>query len=153
MHSNRYDYVAERDEQRIGGIDVKEQSYPEEFRHLEFETEHPVVRVHPETGERALLLGHFVRRIVGLSTHDSNDIFYLLQRHVTKLDNTVRWDWQLGDIAMWDNRSTQHYAIDDYDAPRLLHRVTLAGDIPVSLDGVRSTPRKGDAAQFADLPA
>lgn len=150
VHSNLYDYVAERDEQRIGGIDVKEQSYRDEFRHLEFETEHPLVRVHPETGERSLLLGHFVRRIVGLSTHDSQDIFDLLQRHVIKLDNTVRWDWQLGDLAMWDNRSTQHYAVDDYgDASRLLHRVTLAGDIPVSLDGVPSTPRKGDASQYS----
>src|SRR3954451_12983167 len=75
VHSNLYDYAADRDEQRIGGIDVKEQGYREEFRHLEFETEHPLVRVHPETGERALLLGHFVRRIVGLSTKDSQDVF------------------------------------------------------------------------------
>ena len=50
VHSNLYDYAAERDETRVGGIDVKEQSYRDEFAHLEFETEHPVVRVHPETG-------------------------------------------------------------------------------------------------------
>ena len=153
VHSNLYDYAAERDETRIGGIDVKEQSYRDEFRHMEFETEHPLVRVHPETGERALLLGHFVRRLVGLSTHDSQDLFNLLQRHVTKLNNTVRWNWRPGDIAMWDNRSTQHYAVDDYaDAPRLLHRITLAGDIPVSVDGVASTPRKGDASHYSPLP-
>jgi alkyl sulfatase len=154
VHSNLYDYAAERDETRIGGIDVKEQSYRDEFRHLEFETEHPLIRIHPETGERTLLLGHFVRRLVGLSSHDSQDLFNLLQRHVTKLNNTVRWNWAPGDIAMWDNRSTQHYAVDDYDdAPRLLHRITVAGDIPVSIDGVRSTPRKGDASHYSPLAA
>ena len=150
VHSNRYDYAAERDEKRIGGIDVKEQSYRDEFGHLEFETEHPVVRIHPETGEKALVLGHFVRRFVGLSTHDSQDLFNLLQRHVTRLENTVRWTWRPGDIAIWDNRSTQHYAIADYDDhPRLLHRITVAGDVPVSVDGVRSTARKGDASHYS----
>jgi alpha-ketoglutarate-dependent taurine dioxygenase len=154
VHTNLYDYAAERDEKRLGGIDVKEQAYRDEFAHLEFETEHPLVRVHPETGERVLLLGHFIKRIVGLSTRDSDDIFTLLQRHVTRLEHTVRWVWQDGDIAVWDNRATQHYAVDDYaDAPRLLHRVTVAGDVPVSVDGVRSTVRKGDASHYSPLPA
>jgi alpha-ketoglutarate-dependent taurine dioxygenase len=154
VHSNLYDYAADRDEKRIGGIDVKEQSYRDEFAHLEFETEHPVVRVHPETGERSLLLGHFIRRLVGLSTRDSQDLFALLQRHVTQLENTVRWAWRPGDIAIWDNRATQHYAVDDYPAvPRVLHRVTLAGDVPVSVDGTRSTPRIGDASHFSAIVA
>jgi alkyl sulfatase len=153
VHSNLYDYAAERDEKRLGGIDVKEQSYRDEFGHLEFETEHPVVRVHPETAERSLILGHFVRRFVGLNSHDSQDLFHLLQRHVTRLENTVRWSWRPGDIAIWDNRATQHYAVDDYgDHPRLMHRITLAGDVPVSIDGVRSTSRKGDASHYSDLP-
>ncbi|WP_020577424.1 TauD/TfdA dioxygenase family protein [Actinopolymorpha alba] len=152
VHSNLYDYAAERDEKRIGGIDVKEQARRDEFRHLEFETEHPVVRVHPETGDRSLVLGHFVRRFVGLNSHDSQDLFHLLQRHITRLDNTVRWNWRPGDIAIWDNRATQHYGVDDYDShPRLLHRITLAGDIPVSVDGIRSTPRRGDAAHFSPV--
>jgi alpha-ketoglutarate-dependent sulfate ester dioxygenase len=154
VHSNLYDYAAERDEKRIGGIDVKEQAYRDEFGHLEFETEHPVVRVHPVTGERTLLLGHFVRRFVGLSSHDSTDLFNLLQRHVTKLDNTVRWFWSDGDVAIWDNQATQHYAVDDYDdQPRLLHRITLAGDVPVSVDGVRSSVRKGDSAHYTPAAA
>lgn len=152
VHSNLYDYAAERDEKRIGGIDVKEQSYRDEFGHLEFETEHPVVRIHPVTGEKTLILGHFIRHFVGLSNHDSTDLFNLLQRHVTKLDNTVRWNWRPGDIAIWDNMATQHYAVDDYDdQPRLLHRITLAGEVPVSVDGVRSTVRKGDASHFSPL--
>ena len=150
VHSNLYDYAAERDETRVGGIDVKEQAYRDEFAHLEYETEHPVVRIHPETGERGLLLGHFVRRLVGLTTRDSSDVFQLLQRHITSLDNTVRWSWRPGDIAIWDNRSTQHYAVDDYgDQARVLHRITLAGDVPVSIDGIASTPRKGDASHYS----
>ena len=66
VHTNLYDYAAERPQ--IGGIDVKEEEYRAEFRHLEFETEHPVVRIHPETGEPTLLLGHFVRSFAGLSS-------------------------------------------------------------------------------------
>jgi taurine dioxygenase len=152
VHTNLYDYAADRDEKRIGGIDIKEQSYYDEFRNQVFETEHPVVRVHPETGERALLLGHFIKHFVGLKAIDSSDLFQLLQRQVTKLENTVRWNWSLGDIAIWDNRSTQHYGVADYGKQkRLLHRITLAGDVPVSVDGVRSTPRVGDASKFSDL--
>ncbi|MEP9383722.1 TauD/TfdA family dioxygenase [Nocardioides sp. KR10-350] len=154
VHSNLYDYAAERDEKRVGGIDVEEERYREEFGHVEYETEHPVVRVHPVTGERTLLLGHFVRHFVGLSTVDSSDLFQLLQRHVTRLDNTVRWNWRLGDLAIWDNQATQHYAVDDYDDQhRRLHRITLAGDVPVSVDGVRSTVRKGDASHYSPVAA
>ncbi|WP_073391534.1 TauD/TfdA dioxygenase family protein [Jatrophihabitans endophyticus] len=150
VHSNRYDYAAEVDETRIGGIDVQEQAYRAEFEHLEFETEHPAVRVHPVTGDRTLLLGHFIRRFVGLSTQDSQDLFALLQRHVTRLDNTVRWSWSDGDVAIWDNMATQHYAVDDYDdRPRRLHRITLAGPVPVAVDGTRSVVRKGDASHYS----
>jgi alkyl sulfatase len=152
VHSNVYDYIGTKDESRIGGLDVKEQSYRDEFEHLEFETEHPVVRIHPETGERSLVLGHFVRRFVGLRSADSNDLFALLQRHVIALENTVRWSWREGDVAIWDNRSTQHYAVADYDDhPRLLHRVTLAGDVPVAIDGRRSVVRKGDASSYSPV--
>lgn len=152
VHSNLYDYAAERDERRIGGIDVKESAYREEFRHLEYETEHPVVRIHPVTGERTLLLGHFIRHFVGLSSEDSHDLFRLLQRHITRLDNTVRWSWRPGDLALWDNQATQHYAVDDYDDQhRRLHRITLAGDVPVSVDGVASSVRKGDASHYSPL--
>jgi taurine dioxygenase len=152
VHSNLYDYIGTKDESRIGGLDVKEQSYRDEFEHLEFETEHPVVRVHPETGERSLVLGHFVRRFVGLKSADSTDLFALLQRHVVALENTVRWSWREGDVAIWDNRSTQHYAVADYDDhARVLHRVTLAGDVPVGIDGRRSVVRKGDASSYSPV--
>jgi alpha-ketoglutarate-dependent sulfate ester dioxygenase len=152
VHSNLYDYAADRPQ--IGGVDVKEEHYREEFQHLEFETEHPVVRIHPETGEPTLLLGHFVRSFAGLSTTDFQDLFGLLQRHITRLENTVRWSWRPGDIAIWDNRATQHYAVADYDdLPRLLHRITVAGDIPVGIGGDTSHVRKGDASHYARLAA
>ena len=152
VHSNLYDYAADRP--RLGGVDVKEEEYRAEFRHLEFETEHPVVRIHPETDEPTLLLGHFVRSLRGLSTQDSADLFTVLQRHITRLENTVRWTWRAGDIAIWDNRATQHYAVADYDdLPRLLHRVTIAGDIPVGINGDTSVVRKGDASHYSQLAA
>lgn len=150
LHTNVFDYAGFRDEVRIGGIDVQEQTYQDEFVAQVFEAEHPVVRVHPETGERTLLLGSFAKRLIGLTSHDSRELFDLLQRHVTKLENTVRWDWVAGDVAMWDNRATQHYGVADYgDQRRVLRRITLAGDIPVSVDGVSSTLRSGDASSFA----
>jgi len=152
VHSNLYDYAADRP--RLGGVDVKEEEYRAEFRHLEFETEHPVVRIHPETDEPTLLLGHFVRSLRGLSTQDSADLFTVLQRHITRLENTVRWTWRAGDIAIWDNRATQHYAVADYDdEPRLLHRVTVAGPVPVGISGDTAVVRKGDASHYSELPA
>ncbi len=152
VHSNLYDYAAQRT--YVGGVDVKQERYRAEFRHLEFETEHPVVRIHPETGEPSLLLGHFVRSFAGLSTVDSADLFALLQRHVTRLENTVRWYWRDGDIAIWDNRATQHYAVADYDdQPRLMHRITIAGPVPVGISGDTSIVRKGDASFYSSLAA
>jgi alpha-ketoglutarate-dependent taurine dioxygenase len=150
VHTNLFDYARERPQ--IGGIDVKEQDYRDQFRQLEFETEHPVVRIHPETGEPTLLLGHFVKSFTGLTSIDSAELFTLLQRHVTRLENTVRWTWRDGDIAIWDNRATQHYAVADYDdEPRLLHRITVAGPVPVGINGDTAVVRKGDASHYSDL--
>ena len=151
VHSNLYDYAAHQT--RIG-LDVKEERHRDQFRHLVFETEHPVVRIHPETGEPSLLLGHFVRSFSGLSSVDSAELFALLQRHVTRLENTVRWSWRGGDVAIWDNRATQHYAVADYDdRPRLMHRVTVAGPVPVGIRGDTSVVRQGDASTYSSLVA
>jgi len=110
------------------------------------------VRVHPETGERSLILGHFVKKFVGLNSAESVALFKVLQDRVTKLENTVRWTWEAGDVAMWDNRATQHYAVADFDAqPREMRRITVAGDVPVSLDGRRSVVRSGNADHFSSI--
>ncbi len=111
-----------------------------------------MVRVHPETGKRVLLLGHFVKQFVGLGPSESATLFQLLQARIIKLENTIRWSWQSGDLAIWDNRATQHYAVADYDDQyRRLNRVTLAGDIPVDIHGEHSRAVVGDASQYSDV--
>jgi taurine dioxygenase len=132
VHSNDYDYANVRSDK------FKEHAanYRKVFTSTLYETEHPVVRVHPATGERTLVLGHFVRNFVGLSTADSQRIFHILQDHILRQENVLRWRWKAGDVAIWDNRATQHYAVDDYgDQRRVMRRVTIAGDVPVSIDG------------------
>jgi len=137
-HSNLYDYAAAKP----AASEEAAKRYREVFASTVYETDHPVVRVHPETGERTLVLGQFVRRLKGYSNDASAHLFQLLQGYVTRLENTVRWRWREGDVAIWDNRATQHYAIDDYgSARRVMRRVTVAGDVPVSVDGRHSTTR------------
>ena len=78
------------------------------------------------------MLGHFVKKFVGLNSSESSALFKVLQDRVTKLENTVRWTWEPGDVAVWDNRATQHYAVADFDTqPREMRRITVAGDVPV----------------------
>ncbi|WP_313959956.1 TauD/TfdA dioxygenase family protein [Mycobacterium deserti] len=151
VHTNQYDYVGLHDEPNRAPTD-EQRAYRQEFVSDRYETEHPVVRVHPETGRRVLLLGHFVKKFVGLDPSESATLFNLLQTRVTKLENTVRWNWQLGDLAIWDNRATQHYAVADYDDQyRRLNRITLAGDIPVDVYGQRSRAVVGDASRYSDV--
>ncbi|HEX2401602.1 MAG TPA: TauD/TfdA family dioxygenase [Mycobacterium sp.] len=151
VHTNQYDYVREYDDRHEELADTVRE-YREEFVREYYETEHPVVRVHPETGNRVLLLGHFIKQFVGLGPTESATLFNLLQARVTKLENTIRWSWQPGDLAIWDNRATQHYAVADYDDQyRRLSRVTLAGDIPVDIHGQRSRAVVGDASQYSDV--
>lgn len=100
---------------------------------------HPVVRVHPETGERALFVNPgFTDRIVGLSALESRRVLELLYEQITRPEYTVRFRWQPGSVAFWDNRATAHLApsdLDHLDVQRTLHRVTLIGDRPVGPDG------------------
>jgi taurine dioxygenase len=139
LHGNDYDYAAARP---VESDDEGVKRYREVFTARLLEAEHPVVRVHPETGERTLVLGHFVKRILGYSSQDSLALFNVLQAHILRLENTVRWRWQQGDVVIWDNRATQHYAINDYgQQKRVVRRVTIAGDAPVSVDGKQSVPR------------
>jgi taurine dioxygenase len=126
--------------------------HDEEFISTIFETEHPVVRVHSETGERSLLLGGFAQRIVGLSAGESRTVITMLQARIPTPENTVRWHWQPGDLAMWDNRATQHYAVNDYgNIHRLVKRVTIAGPIPVGTDGRPSIALRGNATTYSPI--
>ena len=135
VHGNDYDYGATRTQ--IAEQDRKH--HDEVFVSQVYEAEHPVVHVHPISGEKALLLGHFVKRFSGFSSTDTTRIFEALQSRVTRLENTVRWQWRKDDVAIWDNRSTQHYAINDYGSQhRLVRRVTIEGEAAVSVNGERS---------------
>jgi taurine dioxygenase len=114
-----------------------------------YRAEHPAVTVHPETGERALLLGGFAHRVVGMPADLSRAIIRTFQEYVTRPENTVRWHWKVGDLAIWDNRATQHCAVVDYGrAHRRCERVTVAGAPTVGIDGRSSVALKGDASAF-----
>lgn len=138
LHTNDYDYIQNRETS-----ESDRKRYHEQFTSTSYETVHPVVHVHPDTGERSLLLGHFVKKLLDVSPADSARLFQLLQDHVTRHENTVRWRWAAGDVAIWDNRATQHYAINDYGHQhRVMRRVTVDGVAPVSVDGKRSQTQK-----------
>ena len=105
--------------------------------------EHPVVRTHPETGEKLLFVGAgFTTHFVNWSTPDNvrhgidkspgaSLLLNYLTSRATIPEYQVRWSWQPGDVAVWDNRSTQHYAVNDYwPAPRKMERAAIAGDVP-----------------------
>jgi taurine dioxygenase len=142
IHTNDHDYAGPPP--RRG---EKAAEHRRQFRSRRYRTLHPVVRLHPETGERGLFIGGFAQRIEGLNADESRDVLRILQSYVTRPENVVRWSWAPGDLVVFDNRITQHYAPDDYgDLPRLLHRVTVAGDAPVGVDGNRSRVIEGDDA-------
>lgn len=154
VHTNDYDYAAVFGLQKDAPEGDKNRAKFQQniFASTVYETEHPVVRVHPVSGQRSLLLGHFVRNFVGLNKADSARLYNILQDHITKPENTVRWRWQPGDVAFWDNRATQHRAIADFGLQRrTLRRATVAGEAPVGIDGRTSqTTRKEKNSQHEE---
>jgi alpha-ketoglutarate-dependent sulfate ester dioxygenase len=147
VHTNEFDYA--RPFVRGEQVDPELVKAYEEFVSTVYETEHPLVRVHPETGERSLVLGGFARTVVGFTPQASRDLIRLLQEYITRPEHTVRWRWREGDLAIWDNRATQHYAIADYgSAHRRGERVTVAGPVPAGVDGRASVALKGDASAY-----
>lgn len=103
-----------------------------EFAELEPAT-HPVVRTHPETGERVLFVNPgFTSHIVELDRRESDALLEFLYQHSVRPEFTVRYHWTQGDVGFWDNRSTQHAVVGDFGAKhRVIQRVTLKGDQPV----------------------
>ncbi|MBR8833457.1 MAG: TauD/TfdA family dioxygenase [Stigonema ocellatum SAG 48.90 = DSM 106950] len=109
---------------------------------------HPVVRVHPETGERALYVNPgFTSHILDVSPQESDLLLELFFNQITKPAYTTRFRWNNGDIAFWDNRATAHLAPQDLDhleVERVLYRTTITGDVPVGVDGFRSQAVEGE---------
>ncbi|MCT9007153.1 TauD/TfdA dioxygenase family protein [Streptomyces rhizosphaerihabitans] len=119
-------------------------------RHLldrQIATDHPLVRVHPETGERVLFVnGYYVEQILQVSRPESRALLDMLLEQATRPEYTVRFRWDPGSVAFWDNRATIHLAPSDtahVDHPRVMHRVMLAGDVPQGVDGKPSVPIVG----------
>jgi taurine dioxygenase len=90
---------------------------------------HPVVRLHPDTGKKSLYVNeHFTRRIVELNWSESKALLEYLTEWVKNPRFTVRYRWSEGTIAMWDNRCTQHFVLNDFEGERIIQRVTVMGD-------------------------
>ncbi len=96
---------------------------------------HPVVRRHPDTGRRALFTNRFfTTKFTGMTEEESEPLLELIEELATRPDNIYRHRWQPGDVLLWDNRCTMHYAVYDYDPsePRRMHRTTSAGERPAA---------------------
>jgi taurine dioxygenase len=130
--------VAVHSAQRVFGATVNdEQGQRDDRLRALAPVRHPVVRVHPETGERALFVNPtFTSHIEDLPAAESNAVLAFLHAFIPSPDWSVRWRWQAGEGGRWDNRATIHFATADYgDARRVMHRVTVAGDRPFGVEG------------------
>ncbi|OZI37844.1 taurine dioxygenase [Bordetella genomosp. 10] len=131
-------YNAERSDERIG----------EWVRNRPLASIHPVVRVHPETGERVIYVNpSFTKHIVGVSPRESRYLLDLLFDQIQQPEYTDRFRWKPGSVAFWDNRAVLHLAPRDFEHlnfERVLHRITLVGDVPVGVDGKPSESISGD---------
>ena len=114
-------------------------------------SEHPLVTVHPETGERVLYCSpSYIKSITGLNPRESQQIMELLWEHAVRPEFTVRFRWGKGDIAFWDNRATAHLAPSDIyqtDFDRQFYRVTLLGAVPTGVDGSTSRAIEGESIE------
>jgi alpha-ketoglutarate-dependent taurine dioxygenase len=134
LHTNAYDYAATRadvDEEKV-------RRHREVFASTVYETEHPVVRVHPVTGRTALFVNPvYTQRFEDMTAEESRPLLQHLFDHATSAEFTCRLRWTSGTLAIWDNRCLLHLAVNDYDGSRrLLHRTTVAGERPLG-PGVR----------------
>lgn len=123
-----YDELSEPMQAMCEGLSALHDALP--HNRPELTAIHPVVRVHPVTGKKALYVNeHFTRRIVELNASESQVLLNYLSQWVTNPRFTVRYRWSEGTIAMWDNRCTQHFVLNDFEGERIIQRVTIMGDV------------------------
>ncbi|PPR41955.1 MAG: (R)-phenoxypropionate/alpha-ketoglutarate-dioxygenase [Alphaproteobacteria bacterium MarineAlpha5_Bin12] len=103
----------------------------------EYSNEHPIVRTHPETGKKILFVNWtYTKKIVGMEKNESDEILYKIFKHQERLDLTCRFRWTTNAVAIWDNRSVNHYAIADFfpgrglGYERIMDRIAIEGDKP-----------------------
>ncbi len=109
---------------------------------------HPLVRIHPETGEKLLFLNPGVTsHIVGLKERESQALLDLLYSELIRPEYAARLRWAPGTLVVWDNQAVAHAGPIDYahfDRPRVVRRITVAGDLPTGPGGFRSRPIEGE---------
>lgn len=149
IHSSEYNHIrpSENRVRLVVPTNFSPNSAKALMNSMLFEAEQPLVHVHPETGERSLLVGRYAQLIVGLRPEDSNYLIPMFQDYALRPENLVRWSWREGDVAIWDNRATQHRILADFgDERRLMRRVTLTGERMTGTDG-----RKGRAIRAEQI--
>ena len=118
--------VGQRELAFFSGIKSMEQKDPGE---MVVSTLHPVARTHPDTGRKSLYVGHRIERFEEFSAEETAPLVAQLRSHALRPEFTCRLRWQVGSLAIWDNRCTQHYAVDDYVGHRRrMHRITIKGE-------------------------
>jgi alpha-ketoglutarate-dependent sulfate ester dioxygenase len=147
-----------RAEHRYGanwsGLPRERSGYTERIEQHSLVSHHPVVRVHPRTGEKALFVNPvFTDHILDVSPVESRLLLGYLFDEITRPEYTVRFRWEPGSVAFWDNRATSHLGPQDLghlNVERVLHRVTLIGEVPVGPDGRESDLLEG--TRFVSKP-
>jgi taurine dioxygenase len=131
-----HDMTTDEYRSRPGNFDIRHSSSID-FSHVP-SAEHPVIRVHPESGRKGLFVNPlFTSHIVGLTPAESSHLLDYLFSHMERPEFIVRRRWSRNDVAFWDNRTTMHKAVNDYGtSPRLAYRICIKGDLPYGVPGV-----------------
>ena len=94
------------------------------------EAAHPLIRTHPETARKVLYIGNHTQTLDGFDEKEADVLIDFLRNHSAQPEFTCRFRWEVGSLALWDNRCVQHQALADYNDRRRMHRITIAGDTP-----------------------
>ena len=128
-----YDSLPEQLRERIAGLTAEHRHPNPPGKFAAGATSHPVVRVIPESGRRALFVNPaFTQQILGVNADEGRRLLWRLYRYATRPEVTYRHHWVPGDLLVWDNRCVLHYAIHDHSEPRLLHRITVQDPSPAA---------------------